>query len=175
MDVLCEPNIKKESSGNMRWLKIGLGILGMLIIGYIREQYTVNFIYRELPFLVSRGDPDLSRYPLHPEEVAASISSDPRWFGTMFFLLMMEGLTAFVLYAYFNKKYVLKISLLFYTILIALAAFCVFASLIFKDYGIGYETAQNIKNILQMPFILLVLFPVFYFIEKSKELNRLES
>lgn len=152
----------------MRGLQTSLGLGMMLLIGLLREKYVVNLFNWELPFLIPRSATALN---LSQEvgSVFANLLTDPRWASTFVLFLAMEALTAFTLYAYFRKKYVVGTSLLLSGVLGALAAMSVLLGIAFNSAAWGYKSAINIMYLLQLPFVLLVLFPVFYYIEKSKE------
>ena len=152
----------------MRWLKILMGISGMLSLVVIRDKYILNFLNRDLPFLLRRDVSDLSSYSLDFQSTLTSFFADPRWLSTGFFLVAMESLSIFILYAYFRKTYVVKVAFLFYALLVGVAVLCVLTSLVLHNYEVGYKAAQSIKNLLQVPTVLLILFPIFYFIEKTR-------
>ena len=151
----------------MRGLKTAFGLSMMLLIGLLREKYVVNLFNLELPFLIPRSTTALN-FSYKVESVMESLVRDPRWASTLVLFLLMEGLTAFTLYAYFQKKYVVVASLLLSGVLGGLAGLFVLLGLAFNSYEWGYKSAINIMYLLQLPFILMVLFPVFYYIEKSK-------
>ena len=152
----------------MRGFKTASGLSMMLLIGLLREKYVVNIFNLELPFLIPRSAGALN-FSYKVESVLESLFRDPRWASTLVLFLLMEGLTAFTLFAYFQKKYVVVTSLLLSGVLGGLAGLFVLLGLAFHSYEWGYKSAINIMYLLQLPFILLVLFPVFYYIEKSKK------
>jgi hypothetical protein len=151
-----------------RWINTGFGLGMMLLIGFLREKYVLNILNRELPFLIPRSATALNLSD-KVESVFANLFLDPRWTSTFFLFLAMEAFTAYTLYAYFRKKYVVVTSLLMSGILGALAALCVLGGILLNSTEAGYKSAINIMYLLQLPFILLVLFPVFYYIENSKK------
>ena len=152
----------------MRGFKTAFGISMMLLIGLLREKYVFNLFNLELPFLIPRSAAALN-LSYKVESVLESLVRDPRWASTLVLFLLMEGLTAFTLLAYFQKKYVVIVSLLLSGVLGGLAGLFVLLGIAFNSYEWGYKSAINVMYLLQLPFILLVLFPVFYYIEKRKK------
>lgn len=149
----------------MRWLKICLGCFGILGIGFIRDKYSFYFINNFLLFLIKESG--LIDNSLGVSNSLSIIFINARWIASVFVLGMMCGLTAFVLYAYFKKKYVVTVSLLSYVILLSTAIFFWFVSLYFQRFDWLYLPARQIKALLEQPVVLILLFPIFYFIEKT--------
>ena len=156
----------------IRWVKIFLGVASMFYIGIILDQYNLNFFYNDLPMLIERGGPHPSTYFMEAEELAASLMNDMRWISVGFSLVIMAGLTIFVLYSYFLKLYVVKLVTAFYILLTGVAGICGVSSLLVPNFKQGYLIAQEIKDLLELPFILILLFPLLYFIEKTREASK---
>lgn len=153
----------------MCWIKTGIGIVSILCLGVIREQNGFLFLNEVFPVMDNMGGTNFTQTPSASQNNWAVLSSDPRWLPTTFMIISMAGLTAYILYSFFRKSYVVKVSLLFHVAFLSLAGISIALSLGLNTYGFHmYRTVMKIKYLLEQPFILLLLFPVFYFIEKSR-------
>lgn len=95
-----------------------------------------------------------------------SLSQDPRWLSLFFYSISPFLLSIGVIYLTFLKSEYVKKTVVIYILAWSLVLFLSILSLIFPTYAGGIGLAQNIKNLIQMPFLTLLLIAGFKVSEK---------
>lgn len=160
----------KEGKDPAAWALILLSACCIVLIGWLRERYILNFFLSEAPFLIDRSAPNLQSYPMNMEGLLQQIVRDPRWVTTLLLNSSMMLFSALIVGLWFGKKAYFWLVIAAYAFLSMLCGGLVGLSLLLKSYELGYGVAQQLKNLLQLPFLLILFIPVLTLYEKgSKE------
>ncbi|WP_017729784.1 hypothetical protein [Nafulsella turpanensis] len=160
----------KKGRGPFSWSVILMSALCIVLIGWFRERYILNFFLSEAPFLIGRSAPNLQSYPMNMEGLLQQFVRDPRWFTTLLLNSSMMLFSALIVGLWFGKKAYFWLVIAAYAFLSMLCGGLVGLSLLLKSYELGYGVAQQLKNLLQLPFLLILFIPILTLSEKgSKE------
>lgn len=153
--------------GLLAWFMIILAAVLIVLIGWFRERYILNFFLSDAPFLIFREEPNLQTYPLEIGSFVQQFLRDPRWFTTILLNGGMMFCSALIVWTWFGKKAYFWLVIGAYVFLSALCGFLVGLSLLLHDYSVGYGIAQELKDLLQLPFLLILFIPVLRLYEKQ--------
>ena len=160
-------NLQSHKKGLTAWLAILLCAMGIVVIGWLRERYILNFFISESSFLIPRSNPSLESYPLGFNSFFQQLFLDPRWLTTILLNGLMMICSAIIVWKWFGNKSYFWLVIFAYFFLSLLCGVLVGVSLVLKDYELGYGIAQQIKNLLQLPFLLILFIPALTLYEKS--------
>ena len=163
-----QPKKKNMHKAFVRWLLLCLLGLATFGLGLIRYNYVLNFIDSSHPFLLPRNTAEALNYPLSLSALTISLLNDPRWLSTFFYMTYPAVATCIAVYLIFQRKSYLQLTLLFYSIGIALLILMVCCSIIMKEYAKGYAFAQYLKKVFQEPYASLLLIGSFYWDIKKR-------
>lgn len=157
----------KEGKGHAAWGLILLSACCIVLIGWFRERYILNFFLSEAPFLIDRLAPNLQSYPMNMEGLLQQFVRDPRWVTTLLLNSSMMLFSALIVGLWFGKKAYFWLVIAAYAFLSILCGGLVGVSLLLNDYELGYGVAQQLKNLLQLPFLLILFIPILKLYEKE--------
>lgn len=153
----------------LKWLALGLSGLCIFFIGWIRERYILNLVNFQFQVLIPRSDPDLEQYPLGLSTFIAAFFEDPRWISSIVLNLSMALFSALFVGVWFRNRGYFWLTTAIYGALSLLCAVLVGFSMVTKNYQLGYAIAQHLKNLLQLPFLLVLLIPLLRLYEKHNK------
>lgn len=153
--------------GWVSWSVILLCGLSIILIGWFREGYILNFFLSDLPFLIERSGPNLQSYPMNMEGLIQQFIRDPRWLTTVLLNGAMMLFSALIVGVWFGKKAYFWLVIFAYAFLSILCGLLVGVSILMQNYELGYGIAQEIKNLLQLPFLLILFIPILQLYEKQ--------
>lgn len=147
--------------------KIALAFILILafIIGYIRETIfiIINTVINDYPF------PYNASY-VKPPTFLYSISTNHlitiKWLLTLFFSICFAGITLFLVNFYFKSKSFNKLTIITYSGLFLISLIISLISIIFNLFESFYGVSRFIAGLLQYPLLTLIMFTMFYFIQK---------
>lgn len=139
----------------------------IFLIGWFRERWILNLFLKDLPLLIPRTLPNLDSYPLEFSSLFTQLLMDPRWLTTLLLNGAMMLLSALIVWQWFGKKVYFWLLIGAYLSLSLLCGVLVGVSLILHNYQLGYGIAQQLKNLLQLPFLLILFIPVLLLYEKQ--------
>lgn len=157
----------KEGKSPAVWALILLSACCIVLVGWLRERYILNFFLTEAPFLIDRSAPNLQSYPMSIAGLLQQLGSDPRWLTTLLLNGSMMLFSALIVGLWFGKKAYFWLVIAAYVFLSLICGGLVGISLLLKDYELGYGVAQQLKNLLQLPFLLILFIPVLHLYEKQ--------
>ena len=161
-------HLPKRRKGRTGWPSIVLCGLIIILTGWLRERYIFNFFLADAPFLIPRANPNLNSYPLGFNSFFQQLFSDPRWLTTMLLNGIMMICSAVIVWKWFGNKSYFWLVIFIYVLLSVVSGILVGISMLTEDYEIGYGIAQHIKNLLQLPFLLILLIPLLTLYEKER-------
>lgn len=156
----------KEGKGPAAWAIILLSACCIVLIGWLRERYILNFSLSEAPFLIDRSAPNLQSYPTSIEGLLQQLIHDPRWLTTLLLNGAMMLFSGLIVGLWFGKKTYFWLVIGAYAFLSLICGGLVGVSLLLKNYELGYGIAQQLKNLLQLPFLLILFIPILTLYEK---------
>ena len=142
-----------------------LTIIG-LALGYIRWTYVILWdhgFYLAKRYSVAH----LHKYPASLNGLITSLQQDPRWLSLIVYSIAPIMLSVAAVYLTFLKKSYIINTLVVYAFLWSIIILLSTLSLVIPSYAVGIGLAQNIKNLVQMPFITLLLLAGFKVSEKQ--------
>jgi hypothetical protein len=154
----------------LQWLSWSVILLCSVLIvltGWFRERYILNFFLADMPLLIHRSAPNLQSYPLGIGGLWQQLFRDPRWLTTILLNGAMMLSSALIVGLWFREKVYFWLVIGAYVLLIGLCGLLVGVSLFMQSYEAGYSIAQQLKNLLQMPFLLILFVPVLHLYEKQ--------
>jgi hypothetical protein len=150
-------------SGKYKWIRflllLILGLLG-LALGYLRWTYTIYWA-NGFKIIERYKISNFYKYPSDFSSLLLSIKQDPRWLSFIIYSISPLFISIFVIYLSFLKKEYVYKTIVVYLSLWSLVIFISALSLFFPSYEIGIGLAQNIKNLVQMPFTTLLILAGF--------------
>ncbi|MCG8476246.1 MAG: hypothetical protein MI784_12335 [Cytophagales bacterium] len=142
-----------------RLLLFFLSIVCLLAVGYYRERFIFNFLGGD--FLISRGMPNYASYPMNLEGILKGFSEDPRWLSTVSQLIVLPLGAMGLVYSFFGRKDFVRFTMWLYVGIVVFCSFFVLLSIGLGQYTYGYSLAQQVKDLVQLPFVPVFLLPAF--------------
>lgn len=151
------------------WIRLFLLLIlagAGLTIGYVRWTYVILWDHG---FTLINRDYILAAfaYPTDWQSLLTSLQKDPRWLSLIIYSLVPILISVSAVYLTFLRRIYVINTLVVYGFLWSIVIFLSILSLLFQSYSIGIGLAQNIKNLVQMPFVTLLLLAGF----KVSEIN----
>ncbi len=136
----------------------------MVSVGFLKGN-VINFTFNGQGFILPQTPTFASDTPADVN-IIQYFFTNPKWFSSLFFLVVFMLLTGGIIFLIFLKASYFKFTCLIY---IALTLFSFIILEICNISGIsktGYTIAQNFKELLLSPFIGMFLIPAFTIHEK---------
>lgn len=161
----------KEGKSPAAWAILLLSACCIVLIGWLRERYILNFFLSEVPFLIDRSTPNLQSYPMNMEGLLQQLVRDPRWLTTLLLNGAMMLFSALIVGLWFGEKLYFWLVMGAYGFLSLICGGLVGVSLLQENYELGYGIAQQLKDLLQLPFLLILFIPVLHLYERQNPAN----
>lgn len=142
---------------------IGLA-LAIIVLGYLRNNYLINFFIENQPILIPRRT--FSEKSLNLFTFPGSI--DPRWFSAGFYSCTLLLTTSLIIQILFNQKLYLIVTMVIYAVLIFITAILYFTKYTFGSTMAGIISSK-LSNLLQDIILPIFLLAVYYLYDKSKD------
>lgn len=143
-------------------------LAGIFTVGFVKQKFILNFTNSTYSFFLPRQAPNLQAYPSTLSGISERIIQDPRWVSSVVYSFLYILLSTSFIYILFRYKIYIKLTLFIYAVLIVISWFLIMIGNTFQSYKLGYGLSQNIKDLIQSPFVLMVLIPLFRLHKHSK-------
>ncbi len=135
-------------------LFVGLAYV-YLYIGYHNKDYVFDFSLFQ--FVLHTGV-DSSEYISDINQVSSVLSSKSRWVSAIFVMFSLSIVSSCMVWVFFMKRKYFIVSLVYYTVLIALCGCYIFVFSLISQSELGYQVARFVKdNFIHTPFVFVVL------------------
>jgi ammonia channel protein AmtB len=141
----------------------------IFFLGWIRTDYILDFYGNSNGVLSKRHHALKEGYPMDLDSFSQSLHKDGRWLSTIVYSLLFFFLTSILIHVIFRNKKYFKVTVIVYVAISFFILLLVCASFLTGSYSAGYALAQNLKNLIQSPFLSLFLVAVFLWLKKQAD------
>lgn len=146
-------------------------ILILSFLGFLKERYLIRIKNGSEISIVQRYqvEKEAMTLPDEPVDIQESVQRNPKWISSLLYTFIFGFFTVLGIHLIFRNRMYSIISGAFYMFVLMLSGLIIFLSLQLNAFETGYLAGQHLKNLVQSPLVMMVLFFVFYFMERNHE------
>ena len=145
-------------------------------MGFLKERYLIQVDTNGIGIIHRfEVDKELLVLPEESSDIKVNIKRNPKWISSLLYTFIFGIFTVLGIHLTFRNRICSLISGIFYLCMLVISGLIIFISAQFDAFETGYLAGQHIKNFVQSPLVIMVLFFVFYFMEKNKDTEGIEK
>ena len=149
----------------LRYTGVGLLAVAMMVAGFFKGN-VINLTFNGQPWLLPQTPTYATDTPADANLVQ-HFFINPKWFSSLAFLVLFMLLSAGLIYLIFEKRSYFRFTCLVYIILTIFSFLIIEAGNLTGFSRTGYAVAQNFKELLLSPFVVMLLIPVYMLHQRS--------
>lgn len=138
------------------------------LAGYYREAIMVNIGYQEWTLQDPSNVYGLPSYLSFLSEKTMGELFFLRWLFTGIFIIVHLIISSLLVMLLYKKRLFLKWTIIAFAFVLAISMLFYLIFYLNPNYSVAYTISRQLAGIIQSPFLVLVLIPLFEYLERSK-------